>query len=194
MKDLPNLRQQLTDNIRPLDGSEILIPIPLKRRLCDRWEKAIEPVAGGIRLSTQKGDEHFTDNDLLKAILAHDLTQELQSYKAKLKEFTTQHSITQEALKQLKATTTPENTPTWWPPVEESIRANEDLSEEEKDKLIRFSTDNEWSGCTKGAGRDDFFTSSVVNACLSNVTHNAILGKVAKDLLELRAEVDPILQ
>lgn len=194
MKDLPSIRKELTDFVTPFDRTNIRIPLGLKRQLCEKWERAIEPDLGGVRLKTQKGDEHLTDVDLLKAAYARELTQELLDYKAKLKEHLSKFNITQKTAEELRASTTTSSVPTWWSDVKESIASDENLSEEDRNKLIRFATDNEWSGCTKGAGRGDFFISSVVNACRSNVTHNSMLGEVAKDFLELKELVDPILQ
>ncbi|MGB0414362.1 MAG: McrB family protein [Coraliomargarita sp.] len=193
MKDLPELRQRLTSRIRPIDGADLRIPISLKRTLCKKWKRAIEPENGGIRLQTQKGNEHLTDVDLLKAAYAGELVKELHAYKSKFKEYLKLHDITQKTSEELKASTNPQNTPSWWDKVEISIRSDSTLTEENKDKLIRFAIDNDWSGCTKGSGRGDFFISSVVNACLSNVTHNSMLGDVAKDLIDLGPEIAPIL-
>ena len=194
MKNLPELRQQLTDQIKPFDGTDIRIPLSLKRTLTTKWERAIEPYSGGIRLKTQKGDEHLTDIDLLKAAYARDLTSELLNYKAQLKEYLKENDINQKTAEELKASTNPSNLPSWWMDVEETIRKDAKLSDEAKSNLIAFATDNDWSGCTKGSGRGDFFISSVVNACLSNVTHNSMLGEVSKDLLDFKADVDQIIQ
>jgi hypothetical protein len=62
---------------------------------------------------------------------------------------------------------------------------DKNLSDKEQKQLIRFALDKDWSGCTKGVGRGDFFVSSVVNALHGAVTYNSMLAIAAKELLEL---------
>jgi hypothetical protein len=194
MKDIETLRLNLSEKVQEFEGSSTNIPTHLKQDLISNWDRAKSIRSGYFVLNLQKGKgtEDLTDTNLIKCIYARELLEELLEYRKELQKFLDENSIHQSTAEDLCAKTNLENMPSWWSAVEQSIN-NSELTKANKENLIRFASANTWSGCTKGVGRKDFFHSSVVNALLSNVTHNGILADVTKDLLDLKSLVDPIL-
>ena len=187
MKDLKKLREDLSSLVSALGPSDIHIPDEIKSELKHQWGKCKRLEPGLVILHADKGtkEDLSTDLDILKAVFAHELTSELIEYRKRLGRYLSTANISASETKELNSGSSLENTPTWWPKVITRMKADESLSDEEQQQLISFALDKEWSGCTKGVGRGDFFVSSVVNALHGTVTHNSMLAAAAKELLKL---------
>lgn len=193
MEDLKLLREKLYQQAMSIP-EDVIIPESLKQRLEAKWTTCDSIKEGQFELRTKIGHTTVTDAEVIKSIYARPLTEALFDYKEKLFEFLRLNHISKDQLKSgLNGKTNSETPPSWWTAIDLEIRKSTSLTDEEKEKLIRFALDNEWSGCTKGSVRGDFNTSSVVNALGANTTHRSILATVAKELISFETETRQIL-
>ncbi len=193
MEDLKSLREELHKQAMSIP-EDTTIPMPLKQQLKDKWTTCDSIKEGQFELHTDKGHTTVTDAEVIRSIYARPLTEALFEYKTEFSNFIRSNKISTAQLKSgLNGKTKRESPPSWWPVIDTEIKNSENLSDEEKEQLIRFALDNEWSGCTKGSARFDFNTSSVVNALGANTTHRSILAKVAKELISFDTETRQIL-
>ena len=193
MEDLKLLREKLYQQAMSIP-EDVIIPKSLKQRLEAKWTICDSIKEGQFELRTKIGHTTVTDAEVIKSIYARPLTEALFVYKEQLSEFLRLNHISKDQLKSgLNGKTNSETPPSWWTEIDLEIRKSTNLTDEEKEKLIRFALDNEWSGCTKGSVRFDFNTSSVVNALGANTTHRSILATVAKELISFETETRQIL-
>ena len=197
--DLHKLRAEIEEKASALPQN-VRIPTELSRLLKSKWERCSQLSENSFVLkSGANGDDEvpLTHRVVILAAIGAKLTEQLLEYRKIYTDIFNILSITIKQQKKLfNAKTTASNIGNEWA----SIKAKLDslgFPTETIERLTRFALDNEWSGCTKGIGRNnDFYVSSVCNALGTNPTNMPMLATASKDLLgaDLRSVMERLIE
>ena len=168
-------------------------------RLKTYWQRYLSHNHNGFRIkSGTRGDQEvgLSHHQMIQSCHATDLTSELLKYKEFYLKYFDRIGFSKRKAVSIFSKRVEVNVVDYWPKFKALIQ-EEQISPECKVFLEKFGLDNEWTGCTKGIGRDDFFYSSVCHALETNPTNQPMMATVSKDFIsneQLKSIRDVILK
>ena len=164
----------------------IQIPEQLCQSLKAAWGRCVDcdRTAFRIRSGTSHNQEvSLNHRSIIQAAIGSILTAELHEYKKVYENIFENLNINGDRQKKLfAARTNATNVGAEWTSIETKIDSL-GLTTTDAKNIKRFALDNQWSGCTKGIGRGDFYLSAVCHALGTNPTNQPMIAVASKDFI-----------